>query len=61
MDKMISRRIKRFEDAIKLNREIILMSNSPHERDTCRGRINLLKRKLNELYALQCLILYNRT
>lgn len=53
MDKTIIRRIKRFEAAIKANKVILANSKSPHERDTCRGRINLLKRKLSELYALQ--------
>ena len=39
----------RLERAIKLNKQLIKTSSSPHERDVARFRIKLFKNKIKEM------------
>lgn len=41
---------KQLKEAIKLNRIYERNETSPHQRDMARMRINILKRKVKELY-----------
>lgn len=43
------KKIKQYERAIKLNKQLIKTSSSPHERDVSRFRIKMLKNKIKEL------------
>ena len=42
----MSKKIKQYERAIKLNKQLIKTSKSPHERDVSRFRIRMLKNKI---------------
>lgn len=45
----MSKKIIQYERAIKLNKQLIKTSKSPHERDVARFNINMLKRKIKEM------------